>query len=150
MLCITTSLMTVQESRLGPGNCRLERSKSLHSFMLLIVTVLSKSYLVHCTQVFIPVVQDKSFQIQNLSVSQLHRPAVHLCRQNWNTATLSTALAVYIFLAWIGRIHLPLARCWAPQFNFSSPSHVLPLWNRVFTPFCSALPRIQALLLYTN
>lgn len=51
MLCITMSLMTVQDSELGPGNCQLERSKLLHRFTLLIVTLLSKSYLVCCKQV---------------------------------------------------------------------------------------------------
>lgn len=86
MLCITMSLMTVQESELGPGKCQLERSESLHRLMQLIMTVLSKSYLVHCKQVFIPAAQEESFQVQNLFVSQLHRPEVHLHRHNWNWA----------------------------------------------------------------
>lgn len=51
MLCITMPLMTVQDSELGPGSCQLERSKLLHRFTLLIVTLLSKSYLACCKQV---------------------------------------------------------------------------------------------------
>lgn len=85
--------MTVQDSQPGPGNCHLERSKFLHRFMLLIVTMLSKSYHVHCKQVFIPVVQDKSFEIQNLSVSQLYRLEAQLC-------TVSLCMhGLHIFLA---------------------------------------------------
>lgn len=76
------SLMTVQESELGPGNCQLERSELLRRLMQLIMTVLSKSYLVHCKQVFIPAAHEESFQVQNLFVSPLHRSEVQLHRHN--------------------------------------------------------------------
>lgn len=121
MLCITTSLMTVQDSQPGPGNCQPERSKLLHRFMLLTVTVLSKSYLVHCKQVFIPMAQNKSFQIQNLFVSQLHRPEVQLRRQTWNTAILSPALVAYISFS-INRYDSPSScKMWSLSAQFLLP-----------------------------
>lgn len=85
--------MTVQDSQPGPGNCHPERSKFLHRFMLLIVTMLSKSYHVYCKQAFVPVAQDKSFQVQNLSVSQPYRLEVQLCTVTLCMHGLHTFLA---------------------------------------------------------
>lgn len=134
MWCITMSLMTVQESAVGPGSCRLERSEPLCRPMLLVVTALSKSYPVCCKQVFISTAQEDSFQVQNLFVSQRHRSEVQLHMHNWNTELCTGC--VY-FLAWNSVIHLPLAKCWAPPLTPSPLSHILPLRNRVPLMLCS-------------
>lgn len=134
MWCITMSLMTVQESMLGPGNCRLERSEPLCRPMLLLMTALSKSYLVCCKQVFISTAQEDSFQVQNLLVSQRHRSEVQLHMHYWNT---ELCICCVYLLALKSVIHLPLARCWASPLTPSPLSPILPLRNTVHLTLCS-------------